>query len=304
MTDQLNLSKTRQEIDALCDLYNQSPCDENARPIYGKMSAIAAAYRAGQNQGTFVSPEDRYQQDVFAGVIKIPEVDALEFTAEKLASAILFHGALIVRGLFDSDAVDFLMEGVRYAEKLELYDDKDSYAQLHLLKLYQVYKSSGLLGVMNEYQGGQAVMMAERARINRRLTDPSLVHFGLPWHQDMPFFGRKSFAVNCWSALTDCGGDNIGLRIVPRRLDRAIGWDHEGPAALDYGAVSREEIMKTVQQGKNVIPVFKAGDAILFDELTLHGTKRPKYDFGVRYTASTWFFHWSNSPERSIPLGF
>lgn len=302
MNDLLNISLERQAIDALCDLYNQSPCEENAIPIYKKMSAIAAAYKSGQN--AFVSPEDRYQHDVFSGELKIPEVNVQDFTAETLASGLLFHGAIIVRGLFDPKAVEFLMDGVRYSEVHQLYDDKDSYAQLHLLKLYQAYKSAGLLDVINEYQGGQAVMMAERARVNRRPTDPALVHFGLPWHQDMPFFGRKSFAVNCWSALTDCGGDNIGLRIVPRRLNHAIGWDHDGPAALDYGAISREEILETVNQGKNIIPVFKAGDAILFDEMTLHGTKRPKYDFGVRYTASTWFFHWSNAPEKSIPLGF
>ena len=302
LSAELDLTQTRREIDALIQAYNKEPTEKNAVPIYQRMSAIAAAYKA--KGGPFSSPEDRYTFDLFAGTKTIPEVTATDFTAERLASAILFHGSLIVRGLFNEAAVEFLMDGMRYTEAQDLYTDNGPYAQMHLLQLLQVYKSSGLCDVITEYQGGDAVMKAERARINRRDTDQSLKGFGLPWHQDMPFFGSRCYAINCWSALTDLGGDNIGLKVLPRKLTEAIGWTKGSEVAFDYSKISRKKIQAVIDQEIVVKPVLKAGDVILFDELTLHATNPPKADFGLRYNASSWFFHWSNIPDGKIPLGF
>jgi len=74
--------------------------------------------------------------------------------------------------------------------------------------------------------------------------------------------------------------------------------------AFDYKHISRKAILAEVDLDSVVSPTFRAGDAILFDEMTLHKTKSPNADFGIRYNASTWFFHWSNLPDGKIPLGF
>ena len=74
------------------------------------------------------------------------------------------------------------------------------------------------------------------------------------------------------------------------KLDRRpdLGYSH----AFDDGL-----IRGVLTETPPVVPVLRAGDGVLFDEMTLHRTDRRQFDDPDREKALTWFF----APSRFSP---
>src|SRR6202012_2201968 len=114
------------------------------------------------------------------------------------------------------------------------------------------------------------------------------------WHQDGAFLGEGIRTVNVWLTLSDCGEDAPGLDIFPKRLDTlvemgtkgAVAWWTAGDGVLD-------EMTKATPM---VTPIFKAGDAMLFDQLFLHRTGVRPGMTRERLAIESWFFAGSTFP--------
>jgi ectoine hydroxylase-related dioxygenase (phytanoyl-CoA dioxygenase family) len=106
--------------------------------------------------------------------------------------------------------------------------------------------------------------------------------------------------VNLWIALTDCGVDAPTMDMVPKRLHEIVPTGTEG-AAFNW-SVSREIVNQYSQDSPPVRLQFKAGDAILFDEMNLHCTAIAQDMTKDRYAIEAWFFAPSCYPMDQLPL--
>jgi hypothetical protein len=241
--------------------------------------------------------------DRFVGCHQLPEITARDLDTRALVSGLHHHGALLVRGLFSDDHLQRL--------RLELLEN-DTAAQQDdiplgctpsvLFELLEVYHECGLLEVILDYQDGQSVLFAERAKLRRHLKKRD-AYAAIPWHQDVNFFGYKSYAVNCWAAITPCGEHNPGLGIIPRRTEQRHGWEGPGLAPLDYGNRLPEGLLEELTRDHPAAyPVLQPGDAVLFDEMTIHGTASRPWAVEEQVVAISWFFRASHFPDWGTPL--
>ena len=130
---------------------------------------------------------------------------------------------------------------------------------------------------------------------------------GLPWHQDAAFYGGVFHAVNVWLAISPCGADAPGLNVIPRRFDSVVGMnaDDSYPLPLSYGERFTPDVIREIAHGAPVCdPDFRPGDAMLFDEMTMHRTSPGSWKLPYRDTAVTWFLAPSRLPAGVTPLAF
>jgi hypothetical protein len=88
--------------------------------------------------------------------------------------------------------------------------------------------------------------------------------------------------------------------VVPRRLDELAPTATDGAyfdTSVGHALVERIAGDRPIER-----PVFRAGDALLFDELFLHRTATAEGMTRERYAVETWFFAPSRYPERHVPL--
>lgn len=242
--------------------------------------------------------------DHFQGCEGLPEISAGELTAEIMASAILHHGVLIVRGLYDKKQTDHLFNLAMSRPELSFRDETFTFASpSETFEMFEIFEDSGLLDAVRTYHDGESVVMAQRLKIARRLAKHNAPG-GLPWHQDVNFFGAKCYAVNCWAAVTQCGIDNPTLGFIPRREEASIGWDPtSGEASLRVGV---EPLVQKVQEIVKTTPevqvIFEPGDAALFDEMTIHRTASREFKVPQQIVTTSWFFNPAFAPDKITPL--
>jgi ectoine hydroxylase-related dioxygenase (phytanoyl-CoA dioxygenase family) len=265
--------------------------------------------------------------DLFAGTTGLPEIEATRLTAAHLASGILHHGALLVRGAVDAEHLAVMTTYLDNKEAAtrataHLESDEARKRQLDegaretmrkglprmmctpsaLFEIIEMYKDVGLGRIIEEYLGERPVLLADRIRLTRQRGG-----VGLPWHQDAAFYGGVFRAVNVWLAISPCGTDAPGLSIVPRRMSGvcAVGPGETLPLALSYGERFTPELVEQFAAGREVAnPEFRPGDVLLFDELTLHRTSPRTWKFPYRDSAVTWFLAPSRLPASVTPLIF
>jgi hypothetical protein len=104
----------------------------------------------------------------------------------------------------------------------------------------------------------------------------------IDFHLDGAFMGADVKTLNIWLALSECGENAPGLDVVPRRIDSVVTHDD---ALTDW------TVTDGVAQGcaRSVSPVFRPGDALLFDHLMLHRTGLRPGMTEDRYAIETWF---------------
>ena len=242
--------------------------------------------------------------DLFAGSKGVPEISAGELCADKVAAAILFHGALLVRGLYNSEHLSRLNMLARLDETPNRERNLPLGCTSHsFFEMLEVYGDCGLLQTVAEYLGGEPVIFAERTKLRHHRAERDQ-YAAIPWHQDANFFGRKSYALNCWAAVTPCGKRNPGLGIVPTRLESCVGWDlADGIAPLDYSRSMPGELLGGLLDSYPAeYPQMEPGDAILFDEMTLHQTAVRRWDLKEQIVTISWFFRASAFPAWGTPL--
>jgi hypothetical protein len=169
----------------------------------------------------------------------------------------------------------------------------DSPRLLH--QLFEAYTEVGLREVVRDYLGERPVLSANKCTLRRV---PIMAN--TDWHQDGAFLGDGIRALNIWIALSDCGVDAPGMDLVPKRFD-AVVETGTGGAIFDW-AVGPETVARVALEAPPVRPHFKAGDALLFDDLFLHRTAIDPSMTTPRYAIESWFFAPTSYPSGQVPL--
>lgn len=262
----------------------------------------------------------------------LPEFTRVELDAETVRRTILTHGALCVRGLLDQDRVDGFVSGIDMALALRpkgrrageaVPEDQSWFAPLPLpaesarllgrnwvagsggvlgadaprllFQLFETYDEVGLRRVVGGYLGERPVLSANKCTLRRVPLTAST-----DWHQDGAFLGRGIRVLNVWVALSDCGVDSPGLDLLPRRLDHIVETG-TGGAIFDW-AVGPAVVERLAVDTPVLRPEFRAGDAVLFDEMYLHRTAIDPTMTRPRYAIESWFFAPTGYPAGQVPL--
>jgi hypothetical protein len=272
--------------------------------------------------------------DPFPDADGLPEIGPDQLDATVLGGTILHHGALIVRGFVAPPGVDRLVADIdRAFTAFDAWSDGASLdevapdfvpfrptgeadnitmmrkfirnnggvwtvdAPAALCDLVECFDAVDLRAVLEGWFGERPAMSMNKGTLRRVPVDAHP-----EWHQDGAFLGPGIRSVNVWIALTDCGGDADcpGLDVVPRRLDELAPTATDGAyfdTSVGHALVERIAGDRPIER-----PVFRAGDALLFDELFLHRTATAEGMTRERYAVETWFFAPSRYPERHVPL--
>jgi hypothetical protein len=263
----------------------------------------------------------------------LPEVEASDLTVDRLRSAVVEHGSLIVRNMFDKASMDTLIQIVdRVVDACaaepapaasayfnppdnlttimpnrarELGNTRNFHRESGSAMcveapsvaemLLQWYEAHGLRELVREYLGEAPCLTVKKWVLRRSLLP--VAEAG--WHQDGAFMGTNINSINLWIPLNRCGGETgaPGMDVVPLRLNEIAS--SEG-AQFDW-SVSDEQ---ATDGSKPLIPEFNEGDAFFFDHFFLHRTQYRTDFTRVRYAIETWFFGESSFPKNQIPLAW
>jgi len=277
-------------------------------------------------------------EDRFEGVAGLPTVDVSELDADVVASAITHHGSLLVRNLLDAEDVATMVAAI---DESFLACDSKSYAKVGtrsgswyqpfrarptddppapghrfwvreaggvlaadsppaFFTMVEMFEAVGLREVIAGYLGERPVFSVDKCTLRR-------VPLGLnppDWHQDGRFLGDDLRVLNVWVALTPCGGDLPcpGLDVVPKRFHELVPTGTDG-AYFDW-AVGHDCVLRESADAPIIRPEFRAGDALLFDEMFLHRTALDPTMIEERYAIESWFFAPSVYPGDIQPIVF
>jgi hypothetical protein len=273
--------------------------------------------------------------DPFPQIAGPPEVAPWELTTESVAGSVLHHGSVIVRGLAPPAAVAQLTDGIErsfaaidaWIENGRTNDATSRWfapfetaeaqkpamrewvragggvwaveSPLVACRILDLYHAIGLREILTGYFGEAPAISLEKLTL--RKVGPDTIP---SWHQDGSFLGGDVRSVNVWIALSDCGGDAAvpGLEIVPRRIGELLETGTCGallPNAIGHALVERVAGTDVV-----VRPVFRAGDALLFDDRLVHRSAVSEGMTGDRYAVESWFFSASTFPATYQGLAF
>lgn len=271
--------------------------------------------------------------DPFPETKGLPEIERGQLSTETIAGGILHHGSLLVRELIDPALAATFIEDIdrAFAGRMaqgEVYDDALStpwYRRIALPADHHVEKSrefvelgfagiymadsprilarytqmlgqTGIVPMIAEYMGERPCLSAGKTTVRRVPADMKMTS----WHQDGAFLGTDIRSINLWLCLSHCGMDASGLDIVPRRLDYLA--DRGTPGAYFNWDVSPDVANEAAGDIGIASPVFKPGDAMLFDHMMLHRTGLPAGMSRDRYAIEAWMFAPSHYPMEHLPL--
>ena len=183
------------------------------------------------------------------------------------ASILATRGLVLIRGLFDPNAVD------------EVRDEVDSVFAGRAMQAEHIAQIPSARALAD----GPALAFIRpllrpffpnppqlRPELSwARVVASNLRGSTVPYHQDFNAFGR--FVVNVWVPLMPCGRAAPGLELVARRLDELTD---TVPAENQYDDLQIAEslIMERFGAESLFIPEFEPGDAVAFLCTTIHRT--------------------------------
>jgi hypothetical protein len=271
----------------------------------------------------------------------LPAIDAAQLSAERVRAAILDHGSVHVRGLFDADLVGRMKAGidrtfdasVEYGKAQEA-GDEDEWSRRPEAAWYQPFRplpGYSFGGGRNWNRNNTAIWAADSPRIVFELIEsfdrlgisemvgsylgerPAISMNktvlrrvpprggGADWHQDGAFLGDDIRSLNVWLSLSDCGVTAPGMDIVSKRLSEIVPTG-TGGANFDW-SVAPDVAERAAGGPEGIVrPRFQPGDALLFDHLNLHRTATEETMSDPRYAIETWFFAPSAYPDGQVPL--
>ena len=326
-----NLAAQKQHSEAIALLMSEnakSPCFEFEKVLIGlRYDAFFAS-----NHSPSATPWPPAANDQFATSLGIPEVSPEQLNADAVRSAVIHRGSLIVRGLFNENETSLLRdsidrayadhdqtlagstktsrwftpfvptphEGVNTTIKRDWF--RDSGAELAadsprgLFNIISCFQNHKIIDLVAEYLEERPALSVRKTSLRRVRHDQTETG----WHQDGSFLGQGIRSLNVWVALTDCGIDASSMEMVPRRLHEIVATGTEG--ALMTWTVSPYVVNEAAKDTPPVHLQFKAGDAILFDEMNLHRTSSSPNFTKDRYAIEAWFFAPSCYPLDQLPL--
>ena len=270
----------------------------------------------------------------FADHDGIPEIDRAQMSADVVRDGVFNRGSIIVRGLLPKDDVEELRFGITQAYKhhdmalagaspsettpwfvpfqptprdgdqdLNRTWYRQGGAELAadsprgLFNLIDALERNSLIELITGYLGERPGLSVRKTSLREIPPDLDADN---GWHQDGAFLGRGIRTVNLWIALSDCGVDAPSMDMVPRRLGYIVPTGTEG--AMFSWSVSKSKIADACDGGEPTHLLFKAGDAIFFDEMNLHRTSTLPGMTKPRYAIEAWFFAPSCYPLDQLPL--
>ncbi len=270
--------------------------------------------------------------DIFPAGTAIPEIPVGDLDAHTLASALRHHGSLLVRGLLPSTTASALAADMRKAfdaaaashagapvaetapwyvpfEAGEGYDFGVIEHQFFrfgavlaceaprpFFHVIEALRATPVGDTLAEYFGEWPALSAKKTSLRRAAPDSQS-----EWHQDGAFLGNSTRTVNVWTALTPCGVDAPSVDVFARPFDAIVPTGTDD--AMHTWSVSRAQAER-LDTHDVVRPVFDAGDALLFDQFTLHRTAATPSMTRERYALESWFFAPSTYPYEQVPLLF
>lgn len=272
--------------------------------------------------------------DTFTNHDGIPEIDKDDVSASVIRDGVLTRGSIIVRGLLSNVEVECLRATIDKAYQQHdramsgaaretttpwfapfvpssAHNDHDFDRQWFretgaelaadsprgMFELLEIFTANGIDTLAGEYLGEPPALSVKKTSLRRVPHDQPSEH---GWHQDGAFLGQGIRTMNLWIALSDCGVDAPSMDMVPRRLNYIVPTGTEG-AIFDW-SVSSRQITEACDGGEPTHLHFKAGDAIVFDEMNLHRTSALPGMTKPRYAIEAWFFAPSCYPLDQLPL--
>jgi hypothetical protein len=315
-------------IDLLAGAFRQLDDDELATALVDVRIEAARHHEAGAGRSPW-PPEYADPWPDHNG--RLPEIEAHELTTDLLGGAVLHHGALIVRGVFDRASVTTGVEAIDRARanrdsnesdgdgwfRPVPFDGDKGYVSMNTaLRQYvrndggtwladsprataiflDQLTASGVVDAISGHLGERPFISVQKSTMRRTTPEPRFI----PWHQDGSFLGPHVRTMNVWIALSRCGGDypSPGLQVAPFRVPQVLPTDPELPP----NAISAQLVADVSAEAPVVVPAFDPGDAILFDERFLHRTYVNKQMTEDRYAIECWFFAPSHPASEYLPL--
>jgi len=317
-------------IDALTQANKANP----SAPIESRLVEIRHEAFFHQN---FASQFDQWPPTIserFATTDNIPEISTDQISADIIRDGVFSRGSIIIRGLLNSDDVQKLREGIELTyqnhdlslagasrdqtapwfvpfqpthhgtdPELNRVWYREGGAELAsdsprgLFNLLECFERNKIIDLITEYLG-------ERPALSVRKTSLRKIPYDLnpetAWHQDGAFLGKGIRTMNLWIALTDCGVDAPSMEMVPRRLDYIVPTGTDG-TPFEW-SVSKPKFDEACGGRTPTQLQFKAGDAIVFDEMNLHRTLILPEMTQSRFAIEAWFFAPSCYPLDQIPI--
>lgn len=283
---------------------------------------------------TFPTPDGNWPptvDDPLDGGPGIPEVDASDMSVKTARSAVFGRGSLIIRNLLTPEQVNRLTRGISHAftsfDALQGHADGDEWfsrfspheglddldgdrpfvrggggvlateSPRAFSILMDVFDKAGVFRMVTEFLGERPALSVRKTTLR---DVPPTVDSDNGWHQDGAFLGRGIRALNVWVALSDCGEDSPSMDMVPRRLTEILPTGTEG--AMFSWSVSPKVVESVLLHQPATHLTFRAGDAIIFDEMNLHRTSTLPGMTKNRMAIEAWFFAPSCYPLEQLPL--
>ena len=251
----------------------------------------------------------------------LPEFAPADLTPGLVRAAILRDGCVLVRGLVERGAAEWLADGIdrAFAERAgrrgtghyEEFAPQERFEVAAVrpwieegggvlaadsppvaAAMFDMFEAAGLPRLVGGYLGEPPLISVHKTTL--RKAEPTV---GGAWHQDGAFMGDAR-ALNLWLSLSRCGDEAPGLDIVPRRLEQiVIGHD----SMLDV-ELTRRKAHDAAGDVPILRPIFEPGDALLFDEMFLHQTGSDPSMRKPRFAIESWFFGASAFPPDYAPL--
>src|SRR4051794_20733630 len=211
---------------------------------------------------------------------EIPEITRSQLSADVVSTALANQSGLVVRGLLSDTSVSRLRELLdEGAGRMHPKGPWNALDERMVSALADVYTESGVTSTAEDLFGETPLAIVGRTLVKR---EPSGRGAGLGWHQDASFFGAGCGALNVWTALTPCGVTCPSLSLIPDRLDYVIDPDYDLRGASATTARHADRLCETVGVSDLIL---EPGDAVLFDEMTLHRTSPVRWRVASRDVA-------------------
>jgi hypothetical protein len=319
------------DADALAEVRQLSQANRGRESYEHEQRLLALRNQAGIEQVQAAGPSPSHPEPDAAAVpqtVGLPEFRMQDVTPGVLRAAILRDGCLLIRGLIPKrTARRFAREIDRAFTERDRFDsggrpdpryftpfEPDSRMGGSLVRhwvkngggllavdspslcfeMFELFAAAGLPQLVEGYLGEPILISAHKTTL--RKAEPAVAG---AWHQDGKFMGRVR-ALNLWLSLSDCGRDAPGLDLVPRRLEEFVTTQTD-EAWLD-NAISQRMAEQAAGEKPILRPVFKPGDALLFDDLFLHKTGSDPTMTKPRFAIENWFFGASGFPEDYAPI--